>query len=270
MSQNYAAIIPAAGLGTRFLPATRAVPKEMLPIGCKPAIHYILEELAEAKIWDVIIVTSPTKSLMQEYCTPSDTTYDLQLKEMTIVQDLKNFMGQFRFHWVMQEKPEGLGHAVLCAKPFMGGAWPVVVLPDMIIDHHPNCTQQLLAITTTTGTPVIATHHVQRNQLSRYGVLDVRPTSIQCLSSVTRIVEKPAPDKAPSTYVVTGRYVLPPTLFHYLEETQRGHGGEIQLTDALNTVITHEGLDALEYEGVTLDTGEPCGWLAANNHFSEK
>lgn len=270
MKRRFVAIIPAAGLGTRFLPATRAVPKEMLPIGCKPAIHYILEELAEAKIFDVVIVTSPTKALMQEYCTTSDTTYDMQLKEMSVVHELKQFMGQFKFQWVMQEKPEGLGAAVLCAKAFTRDAWPVVVLPDMIIDHHPNCVQQLLAITQTTETPVIATHHVQRNQLSRYGVLDVRPSAIPCLNSVSRIIEKPAPDKAPSTYVVTGRYVLPPSIFKYLEEIGRGQGGEIQLTDALNAVIANEGLDALEYEGVTLDTGEPDGWLAANTHFSEK
>lgn len=270
MSRRFVAVIPAAGLGTRFLPITRVVPKELMPVGGKPALHWVLEELAQAKVFDVVIVISSSKKLLQDYCTASDTDYDLQLKDPSPVKDLKAFMGQFNFHWVIQDRPDGLGHAVHCAKSITNGAWPIVMLPDMIIDHHPNCVEQLLAVTSQTGRPVIATHRVPRDQLSQYGVLDVRPTAIQKLHTLSRVVEKPTLGNAPSTLVITGRYILPPSIFEYLEKTVRGQDNEIQLTDAITTVIANEGMDALEYEGTTLDTGEPEGWLAANLHFSRK
>lgn len=270
MTRKYVAIIPAAGLGTRFLPITRAVPKELLPIGRKPALHFILEELAQAKIFDVVMVIRPEKELLRSYCAANDIGYDLHVKSSTEVKNLQTFMKQFRFRWVMQDTPKGLGHAVLCAAKALPGAWPVIMLPDMIVDHTPNCVEQLCAVSKSTNRAVIATHRVPKDQLSKYGVLAVHPTSTPSLSTVVNIIEKPSIEKAPSDLVVTGRYLLPPSIFGDLEETGRGQGGEIQLTDALNTLAAREGLDALEYSGVTLDTGDPEGWLAANLHFSQK
>lgn len=270
MTQKHVAIIPAAGLGTRFLPVTRAVPKELLPIGCKPALHFVLEELAQAKIFDVVMVIRPEKELLRSYCSANDIGYDLHVKGKPEIKDLQSFMKQFRFHWVMQESPKGLGHAVLCAAKVMHGAWPIVMLPDMIVDHHPNCVEQLCTASKTTGRAVIATHRVAKDQLSKYGVLNIQPTATPKLSTVVNIIEKPSVEKAPSNLVVTGRYVLSPGIFKDLEETRHGHGGEIQLTDALNILAAREGLDALEYDGITLDTGEPEGWLAANQYFSQK
>ncbi len=270
MSRKFIAVIPAAGLGTRFLPVSRVVPKELMPIGGKPALHWVLEELAQAKVFDVAIVISPGKKLLKDYCTASDITYDHQLKNPSLLKDLKAFMGQFNFHWVMQDKPDGLGHAVHCAKSVANGAWPIVVLPDMIIDHTPNCVEQLLTVTSLTGRPVIATHRVPHDQVSQYGVLDVQPSTIKNLYTLTHVVEKPKPDSTSSSLVITGRYLLPPSIFDYLEGTLKGQSDEIQLTDAINAALAHEGMDALEYEGTTLDTGEPKGWLAANLHFSKK
>lgn len=270
MPRKHIAIIPAAGLGTRFLPVTRAIPKELLPIGCKPAIHFALEELAEANVFDVVMVIRPEKELLRSYCAANDIGYDLHVKSSTEIKALQLFMKHFRFRWVMQESPKGLGHAVLCASKVLPGAWPIIMLPDMIIDHHPNCVEQLCAASKVSGRAVIAAHRVPKDQLSKYGVLQLQTGSNPKLSSVINIVEKPAPEKAPSELVVTGRYVLPPSIFGDLEKTGRGQGGEIQLTDALNTLAAREGLDALEYDGITLDTGDPKGWLAANQYFSQK
>lgn len=270
MTQKYIAIIPAAGLGTRFLPITRTIPKELLPIGNKPSLHFILEELAQAKIFDVVMVIRPEKELIRSYCTPKDIAYDILVKNNARLTELKSFMAQFRFSWVMQNSPKGLGHAVLCAENVLPGAWPLVMLPDMIVDYKPNCVEQLCTISNTTGRAIIATHRVPKDQLSKYGVLDIKTTTNPKLYSVSHIIEKPSPENAPSDLVVTGRYVLKPSIFKDLKETEHGHGGEIQLTDALNTFAKREGLDSLEYDGITLDTGEPEGWLAANLHFSRK
>lgn len=270
MTRKYIAIVPAAGLGTRFLPVTRAVPKELLPIGRKPAIQYTLEELSHAGIFDVVMVIRPEKELLRSYCTANDIGYDLHVQDNPDVKALQSFMTPFRFRWVMQDEPRGLGHAVLCAAKALPGAWPIIMLPDMIIDHHPNCVEQLCAVSSATGRAIIATHRVPQEQLSKYGVLEMQPTATPGLSTITRILEKPATADAPSDRVVTGRYVLPPCIFKDLEATGHGHGGEIQLTDALNTLAARDGLDALEYDGVTLDTGDPDGWLAANLYFSGK
>lgn len=272
-TSRYIAIIPAAGLGTRFLPITRVVPKELLPILGKPALHYVLEELAQANIFDVAIVTSPEKALMKKYCDTGLTPYDVRLKTSgkdELVAELKAFMQQFRFHWVYQPDPLGLGHAVYCARQVAQDCWPIVVLPDMIIDHQPNCIEQLQAVHEQTGHAVIATHKAPPEKLCDYGVLRLAPNHSKSVFPIQNIIEKPISSQAPSNYVVTGRYLLPPTIFNYLEETQHGHGGEIQLTDALNMVIQHETLDALAYAGTTLDTGDVSGWIAANDHFGSK
>ncbi len=270
MTRKYVAIIPAAGLGTRFLPVTRVIPKELLPVGCKSVIQFTLEELAQAKIFDVVMVLRPEKELLRSYCAAGELGYDTIVKDNFEIGNLRSFMAQFRFRWVMQREPKGLGHAVLCASGILPNTWPIVMLPDMIIDHRPNCVEQLLSVSAATNRSVIATHRVPKDQLLKYGVLDVQSTANSKLSSVTHIIEKPSPGKAPSDLVVTGRYLLTPRIFKDLEETGRGHNGEIQLTDALNLLAAREGLDALEYDGTTLDTGEPDGWLTANLHFSRK
>ncbi len=265
------AVIPAAGLGTRFLPATKAVPKELLTIVDRPSIQYVVEEAVAAGIEEVIFVTGIGKHLVMDHFD-RDPGLTAQLRERgrrDLVAELQRIEGLARISSVRQGKPLGLGHAVLCARELVGDEPFAVLLPDDIMDGATPAIGQLTAAHERTGTGVISIMDVEADQVHLYGVIDGTSVGNE-LFRVKSLVEKPPRHSAPSTLAVTGRYVLPPEVFDYLADTPPGHGGEIQLTDALNALARHEGLHALRVEGQRFDSGEKVGWMVANLHFGLK
>lgn len=253
------AIIPAAGLGTRFLPLTRVVSKELLPILNKPALHYILEELLAAGLTQVVIVTREGKDDLRRYCDVSKDTDDQWCA----------LINHFSITWVYQSAPKGLGHAILSSSQVVGDAWSLVALPDMIMDCPLSCSRQLVDAHAATGKALVAAHAEMRHPLSSYGVLDIASSSGQQMK-LNRLVEKPSPEDAPSHWAISGRYLLPPAIFSILQNTAPGRLGEIQLTDALNVLVKEGVLEGYAFKGRTLDTGNVAGWLEANIHFAQK
>lgn len=256
---NVTAIIPAAGLGTRFLPFTRVVSKELLPILNKPTLHYILEELVAAGITNAVIVTREGKDDLKRYCDRVNDSSD----------QWHQLMDHISITWVNQDAPKGLGHAILSAEQEVGDIWSLVVLPDVVMDCAVSCSQQLLDANKVTGKALIATHPEMRQPLSNYGVLDVENASGPQMK-LRGLVEKPRPETAPSHWVISGRYLLPPSIFSILRATPPDPMGEIQLTDALNVLVKQDMLDGFAFKGLTLDTGNVAGWLDANFHFAQK
>lgn len=267
------AVIPVAGLGTRFLPATKVVPKELLPIVDKPALQYVIEEAVNSGLTDIILVTNPLKSLIEEHFT-SGTAHDELLKERGkhhLLKSLHELNEKINIHTVLQDKPLGLGHAVLCAKEAVGDDWFVVLLPDMLIDSKVPCTAQMVKIWKEVEKAVIATEHAPREKISQYGIIDVLPcANREDLYKVKSLIEKPKLEEAPSDLFISGRYLLPPSVFKYLEQTKPGAGGEIQLTGALSELVDNDELYAFEFKGVLHDTGDKIGFLMANIHYALK
>ena len=258
------AVIPAAGLGTRFLPATKAMPKEMLPIVDKPTIQYIIEEAVASGIEDIIIVTGKGKRAIEDHFDRS-----VELEELLIAKgnreqlaEIEHITNLANIHYIRQAQPLGLGHAVWCARRFVGEEPFAVLLGDDIVQNEPPCLKQLMNVYEQTGLSVIAVQDVPREHVSSYGVIDGEKIS-ERLSRVRDLVEKPQPQVAPSTLAITGRYILTPSVFSYLEQGQIGVGGEIQLTDALRLVNQVEGMYAYEFEGRRYDVGEKLGFIEA-------
>lgn len=265
------AIIPAAGWGTRFLPATKAVPKEMLPIVDKPAIQYIVEEAVNSGIEDIIIVTGRNKRGIEDHF---DRCHDLEyfLKEkgkQDLLRIVREISEMADVHYVRQKEQKGLGHAVLCARKFIGKEPFAVILPDDIIDAEKPCLAQMIEIYEQKGGAVIAVEKVPREEVSRYGV--VKPEEVEKgLYRILDLVEKPPVEEAPSDLAVIGRYILPPEIFKHLEKTRPGAGGEIQLTDALRSLLKEQTLYAYEFAGTRYDTGDKLGFLEATVAFGLK
>ncbi|TMV53026.1 UTP--glucose-1-phosphate uridylyltransferase GalU [Paenibacillus mesophilus] len=257
------AIIPAAGLGTRFLPATKAMPKEMLPVVDKPTIQYIVEEAVASGIEDIIIVTGRSKRSIEDHF---DINYELeanlrdQRKEhlLKMVEDIAKLAD---IHYVRQKQALGLGHAVWCARKFIGREPFAVLLGDMIIDSDVPCLKQLLDIYERKQAPVIAVDSVEWSQVSKYGVIDGEPEG-ERLFKVNRLVEKPATDP-PSNMAIIGRYVLEPYIFQILSRLPAGIGGEIQLTDALQQWTSRHPMYAGLIQGKLYDVGDKMGFLKA-------
>ena len=263
------AVLPAAGLGTRFLPATKAQPKEMLPVVDKPLIQYVVEECVASGIDNIIIVTGRGKNAIEDHFDSSPELESfLESKGKSDLAKLVHDIGNMvHFSYTRQKEPLGLGHAVLVAKELVGNEPFAVLLGDVIIPGPRPATRQLVEVYEATGMGAIAVEEVPREKTGLYGIVDVEPTSGpgsgNRIMKIRDLVEKPNPADAPSNLGVTGRYLLPPEVFDCLERTKPGRGGEIQLTDALRLLAKESGLFAYLYEGKSYDAGDKLGFLKA-------
>jgi UTP--glucose-1-phosphate uridylyltransferase len=264
------AVFPAAGWGTRFLPATKAQPKEMLPLVDKPIIQYAVEEAVAAGIEQVIIVTSSQKRAIEDHF---DLSYELEhlLEEkgdIEMLRQVRHISDLAQVAYVRQKEQLGLGHAVLMAKDLIGHEPFAVILPDDVVVGDRPCIGQLIHAYGQTHSSVVAVMEVPHEDVSRYGVIAAEPTADPLdhgrLHKVSRLVEKPKPSEAPSNLAIIGRYVLTPKIFDKLEQTKRGAGGEIQLTDAIQALMEEQQVFAYEFEGTRYDAGTTMGWLKAS------
>ncbi|KZM52252.1 UTP--glucose-1-phosphate uridylyltransferase [Geobacillus stearothermophilus] len=262
------AIIPAAGLGTRFLPATKAMPKEMLPIVDKPTIQYIVEEAMASGIEDIIIVTGKGKRAIEDHF---DYAFELEqlLKQkgkLDLLEKVKE-PSKVDIHYIRQKEPKGLGHAVWCARNFIGDEPFAVLLGDDIVQAETPCLKQLIEQYERTFSSVIGVKRVPEEETHRYGIID--PLEQQGRRyQVRRFVEKPAPGTAPSNLAIVGRYVLTPEIFLFLEKQEVGAGGEIQLTDAIGRLNEIQRVFAYEFEGKRYDVGEKLGFIETTIEFA--
>ncbi len=257
------AIIPAAGLGTRFLPATKAQPKEMLPIVDTPAIQFIVEEAVASGIEEILIITGRNKRSIEDHFDRS-LELEMQLKEHGKYDMLKMVeeISDIQIHFIRQKEARGLGHAVLCARQFVGAEPFAVLLGDDLVDAKVPCLAQLIDVYEDYGGSVLGVQQVPQSQVSRYGIVaphKVKPNVWQAVD----LVEKPEAEKAPSRLAVLGRYVLTPAIFDILEHTKPGAGEEIQLTDAICELARKEKVYAYQFEGRRYDIGDKEGFLEA-------
>ncbi len=263
------AVLPAAGLGTRFLPATKAQPKEMLPVVDKPLIQYVVEECVASGIENIIIVTGRGKNAIEDHfdSAPELERFLEERGKKEQAELVRRITNMVHFSYTRQKEPLGLGHAVLTARELVGEEPFAVLLGDVIIPGPRPATKQLVEIFEATGVGVIAVEEVPREKTHLYGIVDGAPASQPPwgarLLRVRDLVEKPRPAEAPSSLGITGRYVLPPEVFGCLERTPPGSGGEIQLTDALRLLAQEKGLWAYIYEGTSYDAGDKLGFLKA-------
>jgi UTP--glucose-1-phosphate uridylyltransferase len=262
------AVLPAAGLGTRFLPATKAQPKEMLPVVDKPLIQYTVEECVASGIENIIIVTGRGKNAIEDHfdSAPELERFLEEHGQPERAELVRQISKMVHFSYTRQREPLGLGHAVLAARELVGDEPFAVLLGDVIINGQP-VTRSLMDVYEETGIGAIAVEAVHRDRLRLYGVVDTKPAPHQRwgdkLHRIHDLVEKPTPEEAPSNLGVTGRYVLPPVIFDYLAKTEPGRGGEIQLTDALRHLARAEGLYAYIFDGKSYDAGDKLGFLKA-------
>ena len=262
------AVIPAAGLGSRFLPVTKSVPKELLPILDKPMLQYVVEEAAEAGIERVIVVTSRGKESIAAYfqAMPDLEERLADSGATALAAKVRAAAELAQVSFVIQEQPLGLGHAVLTAEEAVAGEPFVVILPDDIIAHSPGVVAQMLKVHENTGGGVVAVEAMPWERVHNYGVVDATPVNDR-VHQIHGLVEKPSRQEAPSNLTIVGRYILPPEIFDHLRRTPPGTNGEIQLTDALLLLLEHYGLYAYEFLGTRYDGGTPLGLLRASLEF---
>lgn len=263
------AIIPAAGLGTRFLPATKAMPKEMLPIVDKPTIQYIVEEAIASGIEDIIIVTGKGKRSIEDHF---DYAFELEqnLKEKEKFELLEQVQAASRLvdiHYIRQKEPLGLGHAVWCARKFIGDEPFAVLLGDDIVQAEKPCLRQLMDEYEKTHSSIIGVQPVPEEETNRYGIIDPLAKKGRRYE-VRQFVEKPAKGEAPSNLAILGRYILTPEIFMFLDEQQTGAGGEIQLTDAIQKLNEIQRVFAYDFEGRRYDVGEKLGFIKTTIEFA--
>ena len=264
------AVFPVAGLGTRFLPATKVMPKEMLTIVDKPLIQYAVEEAMEAGIDEFVLVTGRGKHLMEDHF---DHAYELEAilmergkaKELEEVERIAPDPG--RMSYTRQRRPLGLGHAVWCARQFINDEPFAVLLPDDLIQAVPGCMKQMISAYEEVGGNIVAVEDVPCEQTDRYGILDVADDNGR-LARAKGLVEKPSPDEAPSTLSIIGRYILQPEVFNHLDKHESGAGGEIQLTDAMAKTVESIPFHGFRFEGQRFDCGTKLGFVIANVAFA--
>ncbi len=264
------AVFPVAGLGTRFLPATKVLPKEMLPIVDKPLIQYALEEAVEAGIEEFLLVTGRGKNLMEDHF---DHAYELEkilaergkLTELEAMERMIPEPG--RLSYTRQHRPRGLGHAVWCGRHFIAGEPFAVVLPDDLILAAPGCLKQMVNAYQETGGNLVAVEDILREQTDRYGILDVKNDNGR-LAMACGLVEKPSPEEAPSNLAIIGRYILQPEVLDHLDKHEVGAGGEVQLTDAIAKTIGDTAFHGFRFDGRRFDCGTKIGFVAANAAFA--
>ncbi|HEV2324399.1 MAG TPA: UTP--glucose-1-phosphate uridylyltransferase GalU [Terracidiphilus sp.] len=266
-------VFPAAGLGTRFLPATRVTPKEMLALVDKPIIQYGVEEALASGIEHIIIVTGRGKSAMEDHFdfTPElDATLERRGKR-ELLELSRSVANMARISYVRQKEPLGLGHAVLCAKDLVGDEPFAVVLPDDVIDAHPPCLKQMIDVFNEKHGSILATMTIEGAAISAYGVLAGSPDPANSrIYNCTGMVEKPKLEDAPSEQAIIGRYVLTPRIFSLLEQTRPGAGGEIQLTDGIKALLKEEKVFGYTFQGKRYDAGDKLGMLQATVEFALK
>ncbi len=265
------AIIPAAGLGTRFLPATKAQPKEMLPIVDKPTIQYIIEEAIDSGIEDIMIVTGRGKRAIEDHFDKSYELEDILRQKgqddlLNLVQDISNLVN---IHYIRQKEPKGLGHAIYCAKSFIDNEPFAVLLGDDIVDAEVPCLKQLIDIYDEYNTTVIGVQKVPEEDVSKYGIVNCTHIE-ERVYKIKDLVEKPEKEKAPSNIAILGRYIITPRIFQKLESAVPGKGGEIQLTDALKGLLGSEAMYAYDFVGKRYDVGHKLGFLEATVEFALK
>ncbi|MBZ0159088.1 UTP--glucose-1-phosphate uridylyltransferase GalU [Candidatus Methylomirabilis sp.] len=265
------AIVPAAGLGTRFLPATKAQPKEMLPIVDKPTIQYVVEEAVASGIEDIIIVTGRGKDAIENHF---DRSLELQivlerqgkeeqLREIERISELASFC------YIRQEEPLGLGHAILTAKALVGNEPFAVLLGDDIIDAEVPCLAQMISAFERYQSSIIAVQQVSKEETSSYGIIDPKPTE-DSVYQILDLMEKPSPAEAPSDLAIIGRYILTPEIFEALEQTLPDKGGEVQLTNGLRVLLQTQAMYGLAFRGYRYDAGNKLGFLKATIQFALK
>ncbi|MBP2033781.1 UTP--glucose-1-phosphate uridylyltransferase [Clostridium algifaecis] len=265
------AIIPAAGLGTRFLPATKAQPKEMLPILDKPTIQYIVEEAVASGIEEILIITGRNKKSIEDHFDKSveleneleDRHKDELLK---LVQNISNMVD---IYYIRQKEPKGLGHAISLAKSFVEDNPFAVMLGDDIVDSSTPCLKQLINCYDKYKTSILGVQPVKKEVISKYGIVSGREIE-KNVYKVNDMVEKPKIDEAPSNIAILGRYIITPEIFNILEHTKPDKSNEIQLTDALRELAKHEAMYAYSFEGERFDAGDKFGFLQANIHYALK
>ncbi|MFD2672717.1 UTP--glucose-1-phosphate uridylyltransferase GalU [Marinicrinis sediminis] len=262
------AIIPAAGLGTRFLPATKAMPKEMLPIIDKPTIQYIVEEAIDSGIEDIIIVTGKGKRAIEDHF---DHAFELEHKllqsgKLHLLDEVQR-AAHVDLHFIRQKEPKGLGHAVWCARRFIGNEPFAVLLGDDIVQGQTPCLRQLMEQYEQHHASIIGVQQVPDHQTNRYGIVDFEDR-MDRLYSVKQFIEKPPLGTAPSNLAIMGRYVLEPEIFDYLSMQEKGAGGEIQLTDAIQKLNEEKQVHAYEFEGNRYDVGEKLGFILTTLEFA--
>lgn len=244
------AIFPMAGYGTRLFPMTKLLPKEMLPLIDKPLLHYAIEEALRSGIEEFIFIIRKEKNSLQSYLEHSQ------------------LISQKNMHYVYQENPLGLGHAIACARDHIRDEFFAVLLPDELIFAQTPCLQQMMDVHTTVKTNVIAIHSVLREEVSQYGIIVGEKTTIPSVFKLKELIEKPSPENAPSSKAIAGRYILSSRIFPYLEIQQPGAKGEIQLTDSLHSLLKKEPFYGLEFEGQRFDCGSKKGYIAATLRLS--
>ena len=265
------AIIPAAGLGTRFLPATKSQPKEMLPIVDKPTLQYIIEEAIESGIEEILIITGRNKKSIEDHFDKS-VELELELEQKgkdEMLEMVRNISNMVNIHYIRQKEPKGLGHAIHCAKSFIGNEPFAVLLGDDIVDCETPCLKQLISAYDEYKTSILGVQEVAKEDTCKYGILDVKHIEDR-VYKVKDMVEKPSVEEAPSNVAILGRYIITPEIFNILENQEPGKGGEIQLTDALKTLGKQEAIYAYNFEGRRYDVGDKLGFLEATIDFALK
>ena len=273
MTKIRKAVFPVAGLGTRFLPATKASPKEMLPVVDKPLIQYAVEEAVEAGIEQLIFVTGRNKRSIPDHF---DKAYELEAEleakgKDKLLRLVKNIVPpHVSCIYLRQSEALGLGHAVLCAKPVVGDEPFSVILADDLIDNDNNgCLKQMVQSYEQHNSSILAVQQVEKNETDKYGIVSLK-NKTDNEGFISGIVEKPAPADAPSTLAIVGRYILNPRIFDFLEKTQKGAGGEIQLTDAIADLLADEQVYAYKFKGIRYDCGSKLGYLQASVELGMK
>ena len=265
------AIIPAAGLGTRFLPATKAQPKEMLPIVDKPTIQYIIEEAVASGIEEILIITGRNKKCIEDHFDKS-VELEMELEKNhkdELLEIVRGISDMVDIHYIRQKEPRGLGHAILCARAFVGNEPFAVLLGDDVVDSEVPCLKQLMDCYKEYKTSILGVQTVAREDVNKYGIVDGIHIEDR-VYKVKKLVEKPAVEESPSNVAILGRYIITPQIFDILKNTAPGKGGEIQLTDALQTLIESEAMYAYNFEGRRYDVGDKLGFLQATVEFALK
>jgi UTP--glucose-1-phosphate uridylyltransferase len=265
------AVFPAAGLGTRFLPATKASPKEMLPLVDKPLIQYVVEEAVASGIEEVILVTGRGKRAIEDHFDVAfELEEDLKAKgKHKLLSEVQRIANMVTFCYIRQKKALGLGHAVLTTRRVVGDEPFAVLLGDDIVDASVPVLKQMMEVFTRYPSTILAIQKVPKSQTQNYGIVDAKKIE-DGVYLVKDLVEKPSPDKAPSTLAIIGRYILTPEIFDALENTKPGKGGEIQLTDGLKLLMKKQPIYAYEFQGVRHDAGDKLGFLKATVEFGLK
>lgn len=264
------AVIPAAGLGTRFLPVTKAQPKEMLPIVDKPTIQYIIEEAVASGIEEILIITGRNKNCIEDHF---DKSVELELEleksgKQEMLKLVREISDMVDIHYIRQKEPRGLGHAISCAKTFVGNEpFAVLLGDDLVYNEEKPCLKQLMDCYNEYNTSILGVQTIDAKDVDKYGI--IKGIHIEGrVHKVRGLIEKPAIEEAPSNIAILGRYIITPQIFKILEETKPGRGGEIQLTDALSKLINEEAIYAYEFEGIRYDVGDKLGFLKATVEYA--